>query len=699
MNAPNAPDDPLIQSASFQVSNSSGPVIRAKETSVCIAWYVRLLVVLLFVAIVGNTVLLVWHASSALNSLADLKRFATEWEAGRRGMQDPDVTGIRTTLLQASQELAAVRRHAAPFLVLSSYLSWFPKYGGDIAAAPHLLEVGQALTDAGLMLLDALAPLFEGHFGDRAEGQDSLLPVMLTVFSDATSQLAQAEVYLYRAEVEWEQVRMEQLTPWLAEQIAPLAHYLPLLRTAVHLAIVAPPLLGADGPRRYLILAQNEDELRPTGGFISAAGLVTLERGRITQLEFRDSYEVDDLSKPYPEPPDPLRRYMLAELWLFRDVNWSPDFLTAARIAADFYAYGRGVSVDGVVAIDQKALQYLLDGLGPVVIATSKEMIRADNVIEAVRAHWAPLPEQGLTEEWWQQRKLFLGDLADAIRHKIETASTSIDMLALIRALERTLDEKHLLIYSPQPEVAGVLNRAGWDGSVQPWEGDYLMVVDANVGFNKASALVTKRIEHTVTLDTFGGAEAQVSLTYRHSGDTQSECRPEIRYDPVYAQMMQRCLWNYMRLYLPIEATLVSMPQLIVPAEAVLSKEATNGEVDIEPAEGGKQSLGLLFVLPPRESTTLEYHYRLSDGLAAQRVAEDTWRYALLIQKQPGSEGTVVQISVQLPPSGRVVHSVPAPQMLNGDQLVYQTELQRDWRLLLTYALDRGRVRSEDIQQ
>ena len=77
--------------------------------------------------------------------------------------------------------------------------------------------------------------------------------------------------------------------------------------------------LGADGPRTYLLLAQNNDELRATGGFISGAGHVTIDRGKITSLILKDSYAVDTWDQPHPEPPGPLRKYMATDLWVLRD--------------------------------------------------------------------------------------------------------------------------------------------------------------------------------------------------------------------------------------------------------------------------------------------------------------------------------------------------------------------------------------------
>ncbi|PWH13473.1 MAG: hypothetical protein DDG58_14060 [Ardenticatenia bacterium] len=649
---------------------------------------------LLAAAFVINSVLLAWHARSALAELTELRYLAAE----HHGAQQLDWTKVRLVLRRVEQELAAVRWHATPFLVLAPYLGWLPEYGGTIAAAPHLLEIAQSLAEASLVLLDELAPRLEQLRQNTTSSYGDPLPILVTALSDTAPQLAQAEVHLSWAEAQWEQVQQAPLTPWLADQLTPLARYLPLLRSLVQLAMVTPTLLGTDGPRHYLILAQNEDELRPTGGFISAAGLITFERGRIVALKFDDSYAVDDLSKPYPEPPEVLRRTMLADLWLFRDTNWSPDFPTSARIAADFYTYGRGMALDGVIALDQKALQYLLEGLGAVTIEDTGEVVNADNVIEAIRTHWAPSPGQALNQAWWVQRKSFMGELAEAMRRKLETASEPLNWLALAQAAERALGEKHILLYSPQPEVAGILNRAGWDGSIRHWGSDYLMVVDANVGFNKASALVTKRIEHAVTLDATGGAEVQVSLTYHHTGHPGGECRPEVRYDPVYAQMMQRCLWNYVRLYLPIEAIPLSTPRVVVPAEEMLSGEATHGEVDSSPAEGDKQSLGLLFVLPPGGQITLEYRYRLPNNWAAHQVASNTWRYDLLVQKQPGCDDTSVQVRVQLPSGGHLVHSIPAPQAINGNQIIYQTELRRDWQLELVYTQNAGQTRGKDAQ-
>ena len=94
-----------------------------------------------------------------------------------------------------------------------------------------------------------------------------------------------------------------------------------------------PHLLGFDAPRTYLILAQDHQELRATGGVIVGLGIVEVHKRRVTRVSFRDSYGVDDLNRLYPLPPPPFMCYMRRELLLMRDVNWPPDFARSARAA------------------------------------------------------------------------------------------------------------------------------------------------------------------------------------------------------------------------------------------------------------------------------------------------------------------------------------------------------------------------------
>ena len=172
----------------------------------------------------------------------------------------------------------------------------------------------------------------------------------------------------------------------------------PLAQTGFELMTVAPQLLAADRPRTYLILFQNEDELRATGGFLSAAGRMTIDAGKIISLTVEDSYAVDDFTTPYPDAPAPLRDYMGIDLWVFRDSNWSPDFPVAARQAISLYTQTRGGTIDGVIALNQRVVEALVDGLGPLVI-DGQTIANAQEMRDYMRKAWAP-SDQSTAAEW-----------------------------------------------------------------------------------------------------------------------------------------------------------------------------------------------------------------------------------------------------------------------------------------------------------
>jgi hypothetical protein len=675
-----------------------------------------------------------WWLGTTLLSLDGHVRGIQTLAAARQAGPDA-IIPAREHIIGIRDGLTALRAELGPCMSFGRHLGWMPGMGGDLEAAPDLFEMALSVADAGALLTEDLKTLLEANRspgGTEASPGGLIGPGMAWLVS-ARPDLMAARERLAAAEDARRRVDTQRLSVRVADMVTRFDRYAPLMGMAVDGALVASDAVMGSDPVTYLILAQNDDELRPTGGFISAAGLVTLDQGRITRLKFDDSYRVDDLRKPYPEPPRPLRDYMLADLWLFRDANWSPDFPTTARKAAEMYEYGQGVRVDGVIAVDQVALRYLLEGLGPVAVESTGETITAYNVISAIRTHWAPAPGESLTGGWWRKRKSFLGELAAAVRRKLESQPGSINLVDLARTAKRALDEKHILMYPlaqgcvssaggpegdcrrRQLEMAAFLERSNWDGAIRQTDGDYLMVVDANVGFNKANVLVTKQIDYEVVLQAGGSATAQASVTYHHAGTRQVErCQPEIRYDPIYARMTERCLWDYVRLYVPEGAILEEGPSVVVPDEEMLSPLAetgdyrplaetgdyrplaetgdyrgrpTTGAADVGPTELNRTPFGLLFVLAPGQTIKLNYAYRLPTGTIRRQVWSGEWRYDLLVQKQPGTGAAPVQVTLVLPEGAVLTASQPEANDISGREIRYHFDLTLDRGLSLRYYL------------
>jgi hypothetical protein len=645
------------------------------------------LVLLLCVGLFCGKAYRLWHhLSLARQHLRALDGMVPKEGSKLEGPGTLDLQAVSDELSGMREDFEALQAELGPFLPLSSKLGWLPYLGEDIATAPHLLEIGVRVSSAGEMAFNGLAPVagLTLREGTHSDGSAVLLQEALPLLVAAQPQLAEAQRQLEVVPALRAEVDASHLSPRVARWVEQLDRYWPMINSAVRGAQALPELLGASSPRSYLILAQNEDEHRATGGYITEAGLLTIDHGKIVALDFKDSYAVDDFSKPYPDPPAPLLEYMLAEIWVFRDANWSPDFPTTAKAAADLYELGQGVQVDGVIAVDQKALQLLLKALGPLRLEEYGETVDAQNVIGKIRAYWAPTEGQEMTGEWWRRRKDFMGVLLQAMLTRLEGGVGSFDPLALVTETRRALEEKHILIYVKDPQTAAILSDLYWDGAIRLTEEDYLFAVDANIGWNKANARIEKSMRYTVDVDSEGRLHSVLDLTYQHRSTQKIEgCRQEIRYDPIYEQMMDRCYWGYLRLYVPQGSRLLQATRTPVPASHLLRGRGTPGEPVIEPLEAGKAVFATFFELAPAERKEIHFEYEPPPEIVRREA--DGYRYELLIQKQPGTDATPVEINVSLPQGAEVVSSEPDPVNVEEARIRYTFDLSTDQKLVLTF--------------
>jgi hypothetical protein len=596
-------------------------------------------------------------------------------------LQALDVEAAIDTLHATRTDLEALHTAARPFLWLTLYLGWLPRYGPDVQAAPLLLDMALDLTVAGEEVVVSLDPLLIEVTGHEGAGGESLVQTAVVTLQTARPQLMDALSSVQEAQAARESLEAEQLSPRVQGWVARLDRYLPLLARGVKGILLAPELLGANGPRTYLILAQNEDELRPTGGFISGVARVTVERGALIDMQFEDSYAVDDFSKPYPHPPAPLLEIMLSELWLFRDSNWSPDFPTSARAAASLYTLSRDVQVDGVIAVDQGAIGRFVGALAPLHVEGYAERITQENVVQLARRAWEPGEE--VTADWWAHRKDFMAALLNAVVQRLQGGLDRAQLIRLARAALGALEEKHVLVYLEDGSAASLLAELGWDGALARQRGDYLMVVDANLGFNKVNAVVQESLVYDVDLTDLAHPQATLTVHHWHPVEHgENPCRHEPRYDPTYEQMMERCYWDYLRVYVPLGARLTDATPHAISGSELLSGRPSPAQVTVGPPEEDHEVFATFFLLRPREALQTRFEYALPPEILQTR--EGDTGYALLVQKQPGTRAVPLRVRVLLPPGADVAASEPQPTSVTGQEVEYALTLETDRCLAMT---------------
>lgn len=534
-------------------------------------------------------------------------------------------------LVQAQGHLAMIRRAVSgvdrelslfyPLLRAAVYAPWI---GPTIAALPDFMAAGRSSLDLAQTSLGLLVAA-----GDPT--RDTPLPELLIHAvsqnpAPLAAELAELEAILQR-------IQPSQLLSPLTTPVAQAQTGLTLANAGMEFAPFLPQLLGFTRPQVYLLLVQNNQELRPTGGFISAVGTVTVDKGKISGLNFVDSYDIARNDVDHPWAPLPMQRYMQIELIFLRDANWSPDFPTTAQLARSLYAQDAGVQVDGVVSVDLHAVELFIGALEPLIVEGVDEPITRDNLIPQIQQMWDRPPTTDATLDtdftaWLEQRKSFIPLMTKAALDRVESGRAN--PLALAEAAASALAIRSVQVWMADANTAKLLQNKGWDGRLRPQPGaDYLALVDTNMGYNKVDAVLSRRIHYQLVWPEGADArgEATVAVTYRHPVRVENVvCSSKSEYGEVYTDMIERCYFDYVRLYVPLGSELISI------------QGVTEDSVTSQPGERGTQVLAGYFVLEPGRQHTVTFRYRLP----ATITRDD---YQLVVQRQSGTRPLPLEIS------------------------------------------------------
>ncbi|HVZ66820.1 MAG TPA: DUF4012 domain-containing protein [Patescibacteria group bacterium] len=263
------------------------------------------------------------------------------------------------------------------------------------------------------------------------------------------------------------------------------------LTKAISLARVADKVLGFDGEKNYLILFQNNGELRPTGGFIGSVGELKLANGKIESFEIKDVYDLDGQLKSHIDPPYPVRRNLQTNLYL-RDSNFYPDFQETASTAALLYNLETNKKVDGVIAVDYDAVRRIIKEVGPIKLASYNKTIDDKNAFEFLQSTIDDNFFPGSTE-----KKDVLNALYNQLLLKIEGNSNNAAKVA--RLIPKLMDDKDILFSFNQNSVQSIFSSEGYGGEYTDRRtigndtlNDFLAVNEANIGVNKANITITR---------------------------------------------------------------------------------------------------------------------------------------------------------------------------------------------------------------
>lgn len=284
-----------------------------------------------------------------------------------------------------------------------------------------------------------------------------------------------------------------------------------------------PAIAGAEGRKKYLVIFQNDNELRPTGGFMTAYAVIFVENGKVTQEKSDDIYELDKNFRNKPPIPPVLGKYLTSETrWNLRDMNIDPNFETSMLTFYQYYSQlpGEAKDLDGIIAIDTELLKKVMDVIGPVEVpgygTFSSQILPLCDCPQIIYmlSEIIDRPTPYIREN----RKGILAPMMQAIIQK--TYASPRETWPLLAQIGwEGIQGRHIQMYFFNEEdqiAAKSINAAGVIPNTTV-DGDFLTVIDANLAGAKSNLFIDTSMEVQVQSIENGMVTKEVEMTYRNT--------------------------------------------------------------------------------------------------------------------------------------------------------------------------------------
>lgn len=532
----------------------------------------------------------------------------------------------KVTQLEKSKNIIANKYQKLAFF---ANLPFFKTYYSDgekvLTAGDHVLNIAKKSVDSLLPYAALLGFQGEGSFAGGTT-QDRLVLILETLkeiqptideideeIKTVVTMLNEINPDNYPAQLAGQEVRASIIK---AQQTAAtisqtFSDYKPVIASLGTMA-------GAEEKQKYLVLFQNDNELRPTGGFLTAYAIIDMEKGVVTSEKSDDIYELDQKFTKKIAIPAVLGKYLTTEKYYhLRDMNISPDFKTSME---EFYknyitVKGEPSDIDGIIAVDTELLSDLLRLIGPVEVAgygtfSAENDPRCDcpQVVYAL-SEIITKPTPYLR----QDRKGVLGPLMKAIL----TKTYDLDKSKFAELLQVALDNiegRHVQLYfmaEDTQKAAEQINAAGrlyeLSNNFKDWQMgknmDFLAIIDANLGGAKSNLFTNYEVKQTIKAPVDGRLEKTVEITYKNNRKADN-CNLEA------GQLcLNGTLNDWLRIYVPKGAELVEIQGISNEASVYEENNLTviDGYFSLEPM--GLAKIILTYTIPYTDNTN--YNLRM----------------------------------------------------------------------------------------
>ena len=364
--------------------------------------------------------------------------------------------------------------------------------------------------------------------------------------------------------------------------------------------------------RTFLIMLQNNAELRPGGGFLGQYAIVTIKNGQVDSTIVEDANLLDQRIQVKVPAPFPFEKMMQIRNWKFRDSNFSPDFPTNVEKAKYFLRLaGRSSNgFDGVIAVNSQVFDDVIGLTGPITVPGFPGEYTKDNASRQLEAQVekAYIMDPSLDT---QNRKAILKKMAPIILDKLFTLGNITKIADLFHT---EMKDRNVMLNFTDPNLQQQVASVHWDGTVtKDWSGDFLMAIDANMGALKSDFYIKREMNYDIDL-TQPNPLVTLNLKYMHTA-TQGDWRTSDYH-------------SYLRIYVPQGSTFID--------SHMVNRVATAEDF-------GKTYFGFKLDVLINGETDATIRYQLPASFSNMSIND----YRLLIQKQSGITDVPVTVHVK----------------------------------------------------
>lgn len=550
----------------------------------------------------------------------------------------------KVKLAQTRQQMQDLQQEYNKVMPLKSV----PFLGLYIGDGEHMIKAAFAGLDAADKAVEALEPnadllglkgkssFVSGSADDRIQTAVKTMNALVPKVHEVSDSIAvlQQEINAIDPNRYPEKIGDTVVRSQMIEAKALIDNMATLFINAKPLLVNLPKMLGEPEEKRYLILFQNDKELRSTGGFITAYAQFRFVRGKAILEKSDDIYNLDAaLTKKFPATREILTFHKGVSNLNLRDSNLSPDFKESMKQFLEMYQFVSGKEkIDGIIALDTHVFVETLGILGPTTISGRVFSTEIDKRCDCPRAVYE-LEDYSTRPVGYIRtaRKDIIGTLMQYMLQQALGVSPSQYWGRLFQMLLTQINEKHVLTYFEDPEIqkaaeafnmAGRVMQANDTAAVLKYqEGagwDYVQVINSNMAGAKSNMFVREKFAKDVTVNQDGTITTKLTVDYKNSYPG-SDCNLETG-----GLCLNAPLRNWVRVYAPAGSKLVENKGTQSPKSGQPEAMTTYDAL-------GKTVFEGFLIVNPLGTAKLEVTY-------TSPVKSTDGKYRLLIQKQPGTE-------------------------------------------------------------